>query len=71
MMGKWYKITGISKELLEVWEDDLRHDVIVCYKDSEPCLKIRLNFFEAIRMKLAMIRSNMHTPLVLRLEKIK
>lgn len=71
MMGKWYKILGISKETLELWADDLREDVIIWEKDGDTHLRIRLTWFEAIYMRLSMMRINLRQPIALRLKKLK
>lgn len=70
MLGKWYKITGFTKELIESWKNDLREDVIVVEKDNDVSLRIRLNWFQAIRMKRAIRKFNVHNPLVLKLENV-
>lgn len=69
-MGKWYKITGFTKELIESWKNDLREDVIVLTEDNDVSLRIRLNWFQAIRMKQAIRKFNVHNPLLLQLEKV-
>lgn len=70
MMGKWYKITGISKEVFESWKDNLRDDVIAWTKGDEINLRIRLNWFEAFRMRMCMRKINLHNPIVLGLERV-
>ena len=71
MLGKWYKILGVSNELLEIWKDDLREDIVVWKKNDDVHLRIRLNWFEAFRMRLAMRRINLKQPVALRLVKLK
>lgn len=70
-MGKWYKILGISKDLLEAWKDDLREDVVVWEKNDDVHIRIRLNWLEAIHMRLSMMRINLKQPVALRLVKLK
>lgn len=69
MEGKWYRITGISKEQYELWKDDLREDILVWRAGENMDLRIRLTWFQAIRMKLAMLRINMKNPIRLQLKK--
>lgn len=57
---RWYRIFGISEEQLKAWSENLREDIKVLNsnKDGEIFTLIRMNWFEAIRMRLQMIRSN-------------
>ena len=58
MFERWYKITGLTHELLEKWKGDLREDVIVWEENSNVEARIRLNTIEAIRMRKLMKRNN-------------
>lgn len=70
MLGKWYKITGFTKELIESWKNDLREDVIILTEGNYASLRIRLNWLQAIRMKRAIRNFNVHNPIVLKLENV-
>lgn len=68
-MGKWYKITGITDKLYEDWKDDLRSDIIVYNENDEWQFRMCLTWFEAICMRIRMIRTNLNNPCVLKLER--
>lgn len=70
MLGKWYKITGFTKELIESWKNDLREDVIILTEGNYASLRIRLNWLQAIRMKRAIRNFNVHNPILLQLKKV-
>ena len=72
MLGKWYKITGITDELLEAWKSELRDDLIV-YRDEyeQAQIRIRLTWLEALKMRFDMLLNNMRQPYCLQLVKEK
>lgn len=59
MFESWYKITGLTKELLGAWGDYLRRDLIVWIEDNDVIqARIRLNPIEAFNMSRRMKRNN-------------
>lgn len=59
MFKSWYKITGLTKELLGAWGDYLRRDLIVWIEDNDVIqARIRLNPIEAFNMSRRMKRNN-------------
>lgn len=59
MFESWYKITGLTKELLGAWGDYLRRDLIVWIEDNDVVqARIRLNPIEAFNMSRRMKRNN-------------
>lgn len=68
-MGKWYKIKGISNEMLDSWRKDLREDILVWQKNGEVYARIRLTVFEAFVMRIQMMCWNLNHPSLLKLEK--
>lgn len=63
MFESWYKITGLTKELLGSWGDYLRSDIIVWIGDNNVVhARIRLNPIEAFNMSRRMKRNNEAQP---------
>lgn len=62
MFERWYKINGITHELLESWSDELRKDIIVWEENNRVEARIRLNLIEAVRMRRLMKRNNEEQP---------
>lgn len=62
MFERWYKINGITHELLESWSDELRKDIIVWEENNRVEARIRLNPIEAARMQRLMKRNNEEQP---------
>lgn len=63
MFESWYKITGLTKELLGSWGDYLRSDIIVWIGDNDVIqARIRLNPIEAFHMSRRMKRNNEAQP---------
>lgn len=63
MFESWYKITGLTKELLGAWGDYLRSDIIVWIGDNNVIqARIRLNPIEAFNMSRRMKRNNEAQP---------
>ena len=62
MFERWYKINGITHELLESWSDELRKDIIVWEESNRVEARIRLNPIEAARMRHLMKRNNEEQP---------
>ena len=59
MFERWYKITGLTKELLTGWDKDLRKDIIIWIEDNNVVqARIRLNPIEAFCMRRRMERNN-------------
>ena len=69
MKKRWYKIMGVSMDMLEAWQEDLREDILVWVKNDEVSLRIRLTWFQAICMRLSMMKINLSNPISLRLER--
>lgn len=59
MFEKWYKITGFTRELMEIWSNDLRDDILY-WEDEKHNVeaRIKLGWFQAIRFKRSMNRNN-------------
>ena len=51
MFNRWYKIVGITSELLVSWADDLRKDIIIWEENGVVEARIKLNILEAVRMR--------------------
>ena len=58
MFERWYKITGLTHELLVNWEEDLRKDIIVWEENNNVEARIKLNPIEAIRIERLMKEDN-------------
>lgn len=69
MRKRWYRIKGVSKDMLEAWQEDLREDILVWVKNDEVSLRIRLTWFQALVMRLSMMKVNMQNPIRLKLER--
>ena len=63
MFERWYKIEGITHELLEAWGDGLREDLVI-YEDNygEIHTRIKLNPIEAFRMNRSIKSNNYGQP---------
>lgn len=69
MFTKWYKVKGITHKMYEEWKDNFREDIIVYEENGELQFRMRLTGFEALCMRIQMIRTNLNNPCVLKLEK--
>ena len=59
MFERWYVIKGITNELFEAWKDDLSSDILWWKEPEEEAqLRIRLLFFEAIKMRFLIRQFN-------------
>ena len=71
MFEKWYKLTGISKELFDSWKDDLRQDILWWEEAGEVQMRIKLPVWKALRMKKQIEEFNLlHENCILGLEKV-
>lgn len=66
MVGRWYEIVGISKDMYRAWKDDLRQDILIWEEDDKVQARIRLTWFEALVLRYKMKRD----PYGLRLNKL-
>ena len=69
MGRKWYRIVGLTQELVEAWNSDLRDDILIWKEGEDIEARIRLTWPEAVRMKFQMMRNNINKPYLLRLVK--
>lgn len=58
MFEKWYKIEGITVELYNTWNKDLRKDIVIWIENNKLEARIKLGWFQAIRFKRSMSRNN-------------
>ena len=69
MGRKWYRIVGLTQELVEAWNSDLRDDILIWNEGEDIEARICLTWPEAVRMKFQMMRNNINKPYLLRLVK--
>ena len=68
-----YTITGITPEIAEKWYKEFREDLtlLVHEKTNKIEARISLTRFQALKVKLGMIKYNLNNPCVLKLVKEK
>lgn len=64
-----YRIVGITPDMYEAWKDNLREDLIIYEKYGKTQIRIMLTWFEALIMRIRMIRYNLNNSCVLKLER--
>lgn len=62
MFGKWYKIVGLSEELVNNWKEDLRKDIVIWKENDGIEARINLNPIEAAQMTYLMRKNNKEQP---------
>ena len=62
MFEKWYKIVGLTSELVVEWKDELRDDIIIWEENGNIEARIKLNPVEAIRMERKIRNNNKQQP---------
>lgn len=71
MFKKWYKITGISKEMHEVWKKDMRDDLVTWEDSKGPHFRINLSIIGAFLLRRQMKKWNSDNIGCIRLIKLK
>ncbi len=73
MKKKNYIITGITPEIAKIWNRDFREDVtLLVHKDTgDVHARIALTKFQALKVRLGMVKYNLTHPCVLKLLKEK
>ena len=67
-----YEISGFTQELAEKWDGHLRGDSrLYVDKDGEIKTKVTLSKFEAIKVRIAIMKYNLTHPYVLKITKYK
>lgn len=73
MKKRNYKIVGVTQEMVEMWKENLRNDarILTCNNNNGKVqIRLSLTIFEAIYVRLSMIKYNLTHPCVLKLEKV-
>lgn len=70
-MKRWYKITGIDREMFEVWKEDLREDILTWETGKEVNLRINLSVIGAFLLRRQMKKWNSNNVGCIKLIKLK
>lgn len=54
-----YVITGIAKEQIQEWKDELRDDLTLCEHNETIIPVITLNRREAFKLRIAILQNNL------------